>query len=121
MVFLLLIFGCKKEDSLRGEWKLMAQLMDPGDGSGVFVPVLSERKIEFLKNGKLKSNGELCYPGINSTESSEGTYSLEDSTISITTCAGSTELTLTFTTFADTLILWYPCFEPCAEKYVRVD
>ena len=32
----LMILSCNKDETgLTGEWKLVAQLMDPGDGSGV--------------------------------------------------------------------------------------
>ncbi len=118
----LMILSCNKDETgLTGEWKLVAQLMDPGDGSGVFTAVESDKTITFFKNGKLESNKDLCYPLSASPESSKGTYSIEDSTLNITTCSGITSPTIWFILSGDTLILSYLCFEGCGEKYVRID
>lgn len=118
----LMILSCNKDEAgLTGEWKLVSQLMDPGDGSGVFTAVESDKTITFFKNGKLTSNKDLCYPLSASPESSEGTYSIEDSTLTITTCPGNTDPTIWFSLSGDTLILSYLCIEGCGEKYVRMD
>ncbi len=118
----LMILSCNKDETgLTGEWKLVALLMDPGDGSGVFTAVESDKTITFFKNGKLESNKDLCYPLSASPESSKGTYSIEDSTLNITTCSGITSPTIWFILSGDTLILSYLCFEGCGEKYVRID
>lgn len=118
----LVIASCNKDEAvITGEWKLIAQLMDPGDGSGVFTEVESDKTITFFKNGKLESNQNLCSIGSGSAEPSEGTYSMEDSTLIITTCSGSTAPEIGFSVSGDTLILTYLCIEACGEKYVRID
>ncbi len=45
---------------LAGTWKLVAQYLDPGDGSCDFVPVKSSKTIEFLKDETYMANGSLC-------------------------------------------------------------
>ena len=118
----LMILSCNKDETgLTGEWKLVAQLMDPGDGSRVFTAVESEKTITFFKNGKLESNKDLCYPLSASPESSKGTYSIEDSTLNIRTCSGNTAPTIWFSLSGDSLILSYLCIEGCGEKYVRIE
>lgn len=105
-----------------GEWVLIEQLVDPGDGSGVFMPVESDKTIQFKKNGSLSSNGEMCAMSGSSDESSNGTWSADDNTLTIEDCFGSLgELHITFELFGEFLILHYPCFEGCAQKYEKIN
>ena len=58
MRYLILFFAigaslqaCTEEetDDLRNKWKLIEVLADPGDGSGTFQPVESDKTISFLR------------------------------------------------------------------------
>ena len=68
LVLLVIISSCTSDDSkpadetgIIGKWKLIEQLADPGDGSGTFQPISSERVIEFFSDGTVSVNGDLCF------------------------------------------------------------
>ena len=119
LVILSFLTSCKKNDrgSLTGTWELKEVLMDPGNGSGVFTAVGSDKNLVFNTNGNVNSNGVICDMSIESNTSTAGTYSEIDSTIISTTCPN---LILKYEVSGDTLILIYPCFEPCKAKYIKV-
>ena len=74
------------KNKLTGKWKLVEALADPGDGSGTFQPVESEKTIEFRNDGTLiVSNGFLC-PGASQSVPATGTYSVREATISPQNC-----------------------------------
>lgn len=104
----------ENESSIAGVWKLTEVLADPGDGSGVFREVESDKEITFYDDNTVKSNGQLCRMSLDGTNPTEGYYSLEDSTIISGDC------TLQFEIEGGVLIIHYPCIEPCGEKYVKV-
>ena len=119
----LLFSSCSKEEEsntnngqLVSKWQLIEQLLDPGDGSGTFSPVTSQKTIELFSNGTWTSNGNLCSLSIDISQSSTGTYSTVDSTITVAICGWSRDIT--FEHDNNALILSYPCFEPCQEKYI---
>ena len=119
LVILSLFTSCKKKDggSLTGTWELKEVLMDPGNGSGVFTAVSSDKNLVFNTNGNVNSNGIICDMSIESNTSTSGTYSENDSTIISATCQN---LIIKYELSGDTLILIYPCFEACKAKYTRV-
>ena len=119
LVIISFLASCKKNDrdSLTGTWVLKEVLMDPGNGSGVFNAVSSDKNLVFNTNGNVNSNGVICDMSIESNTSTAGTYSEIDSTIISTTCPN---LILKYEVSGDTLILIYPCFEPCKAKYIKV-
>jgi hypothetical protein len=119
LVILSLFTSCKKNkrDSLTGTWELKEVLMDPGNGSGVFTAVVSDKNLVFHTNGNVNSNGIICDMSIESNSSTSGTYSAIDSTIISSTCQN---LIIKYEVSGDTLILIYPCFEACKAKYTRV-
>jgi len=119
LVIISFLTSCKKNDrdSLTGTWLLKEVLMDPGNGSGVFTAVSSDKNLVFNTNGNVNSNGVICDMSIESNTSTAGTYSEIDSTIISTTCPN---LILKYEVSGDTLILIYPCFEPCKAKYIKV-
>ena len=119
LVILSLFTSCKKNkrDSLTGTWELKEVLMDPGNGSGVFTAVSSDKNLVFHTNGNVSSNGIICDMSIESNTSTSGTYSVIDSTIISATCQN---LIIKYEVSNDTLILIYPCFEACKAKYTRV-
>ena len=120
LVILSLFTSCKKNkrDSLTGTWELKEVLMDPGNGSGVFTAVSSDKNLVFHTNGNVNSNGIICDMSIESNTSTSGTYSENDSTIISATCQN---LIIKYELIGDTLILIYPCFEACKAKYNRVN
>jgi hypothetical protein len=119
LVIISFLTSCKKNDrdSLTGTWVLKEVLMDPGNGSGVFTAVGSDKNLVFNTNGNVNSNGVICDMSIESNTSTAGTYSEIDSTIISTTCPN---LILKYEVSGDTLILIYPCIEPCKAKYIKV-
>ena len=119
LVILSLFTSCKKKDggSLTGTWELKEVLMDPGNGSGVFNAVNSDKNLVFHNNGNVNSNGIICDMSIESNTSTSGTYSAIDSTIISATCQN---LIIKYELSGDTLILIYPCIEACKAKYTRV-
>ncbi|MBJ6367169.1 hypothetical protein [Snuella sedimenti] len=62
------IFSCSNDDAnknvvnpeLIGKWKLIETFEDPGDGSGVYESIESEKTIEFSNDGTFTINGPLC-------------------------------------------------------------
>lgn len=119
LVILSLFTSCKKNkrDSLTGTWELKEVLMDPGNGSGVFTAVGSDKNLVFHTNGNVNSNGIICDMSIESNTSTAGTYSAIDSTIISTACPN---LILKYEVSGDTLILIYPSIEACKAKYIKV-
>ena len=108
-------FSCKKEntDSNPSIWKLTEMLLDPGDGSGVFMPVTSDKTIRLFDDGTFTCTGDLCSLGIESDGETTGTYSLSDSRIETSEC------TLGLSINGDFLGLGYPCDEPCIARYQK--
>lgn len=118
-----IILSCNKSDEssnlsvLEGRWKLIEILADPGNGSGVFQSVTSNKNLVFDNNGNVTSNGFICDMSIGTNSSSTGTYSLASGTINSSSCSN---LNIQFEINNSTLILTYPCIEPCKSKYIRI-
>ena len=117
------IMACSDDDNtnssdfeLLGTWKLIEIYSDPGDGSGDFVAISSEKTIQFNADGTLSSNANLCDIFSEPLESSAGTYSELEATISIIGCQSSS----TFEIVGANLIVSYSCIEFCQEKYVKL-
>jgi hypothetical protein len=115
-----LLFSCHKNDeelaptSLAGTWKLTEVLSDPGDGSGTFQPVSSNKKLVFVSDNKVTSNGQICNFSLESNSSSTASYSQANSTIN---CSN---FVIHYEMVANTLILSYQCIEGCQAKYIKV-
>ena len=92
-----ILFSCNNDDDsntnveLIGNWRLVEIYSDPGDGSGNFETVNSEKTIEFRNDGTLSANGELCVLNSDSNTPVNGTFSESDLTIDTPNCT-----TLTF-------------------------
>lgn len=110
----------EKESNLIGTWKLKEVLFDPGDGSGEFQPVDINKNIEFLLDGTISSDQYLCFAGNAAGSPSSGVYILPDSILQIDDCP-DTPIPMRFSVQGQSLIISYPCIEPCQEKYVKVD
>lgn len=128
VLFLLvgIVYGCTKnevnlkESDLMGKWKLIEVLADPGDGSGTFRQVNSNKIIEFHSDGTLTSNGSICNMSTEADSPSSATYSLSDSTINSPECE-NTAMRLKFERSGSTLIISYPCIEPCRAKFIKAE
>lgn len=103
---------------LIGNWRLVEVLSDPGDGSGVFVTVDSEKTMTFQSDGTLTSNGSLCDLYFTDLIPSSGAYSLIDSTYTTNDC-GFADVKYAFEQYGNTLVLSYPCIEACQSKFVK--
>lgn len=129
--FLLLTIGlltsCSKDEEnptnttsteLTGKWKLIEVYLDPGDGSGTFEPVESEKRIIFHEDGTITSNGDLCRMSNEADNPTSGTYSLSDSTFTSADC-DNPDYSYEFEQSDDILIITYPCIEPCQMKFEK--
>lgn len=118
-----ILFSCSKKESetnltsVVGRWKLTEVLMDPGDGSGTFMSVNSDKTLIFDNNGNVTSNGLICDMSIGINSNSSGIYSVPNASINSSSCPNTT---LQFELINNTLILIYPCIEPCKAKYIKV-
>lgn len=122
-LWLVTLIACDKTDDknsdagLTGEWGLTEILADPGDGSGTFQPVQSNKTITFHSNGTVTCNGSLCDMSATSNQATSGTYSTADSTLGTLDC--NLQMKLKFEKTGSTLIIQYPCIEPCKAKYEK--
>lgn len=119
------ITSCKKTDEnkntdLIGKWKMTEVLMDPGDGSGTFHSVGSNKTLEFFADGTITSNGSLCTNSIETNFPDTGTFSLSDSTITSTQCYDDLPLKIRFLHKGEVLTIWYPCIEPCGARFRKM-
>lgn len=119
----LLVLSCSKNSSneveLIGKWQLVEIYADPGDGSGTFETVESDKEIEFLSNNTVVSNGALCTMGMSSDQTT-GSYDPESSYIEPQDCSGS-NVRINYQIVDSKLQLRYMCIEACVEKYVKVN
>lgn len=123
LIFCLIITSCNNENEnpvLVGEWILIEQLADPGDGSGTFQPVNSSKTLEFYSDSTIVCNGQMCQLSTESSPQTNGTYSPTFHTITPENCPVSF-FPLTYEMQGQYLILNYPCIEACREKYEQVD
>jgi len=104
---------------LIGSWQLIEQLADPGNGSGVFVEVESDKTIQFFSDGTVTSNGSLCSMDLSADQPSSGTYDVGDGSITPSDCLPTYKIPFVI---EDThLILFHPiCIEACESKYVKI-
>lgn len=112
--------SCKKDENSisLNKWKLIEQYSDPGDGSGEFNPVESNKTLEFFSNGTVVSNGSLC----NMTYETDGqsTATFNDSTL-ITHDCELENFAIYYQILDGNMILWYPCIEGCGQKYQKIE
>lgn len=131
--YLALLASCSDRDDLSsapipelvGVWRLVEQYADPGDGSGDFRKVDSDKTIEFFDDGIFSSNGNLCGLDITSGDLVYGTYVIKDSLNSFSVnnyltpedCNILQDYKVFVHMEGQSLILSYPCIEGCAQKY----
>lgn len=123
LVLAAFVMACSKNKEFRnseiiGTWRLTEMLADPGDGSGTFQPVQSDKTITFHKDGTISSNGSLCVMSTEVDGESSGMYSFTDSSFSANNCVDPA-YRYRFSLQGDVVIVDYPCIEPCRSKFVR--
>lgn len=101
-------------------WQLIEIYSDPGDGSGDFVQVDSDKTIEFLSNGFVVATGSFCSLSTSSDGIEEASY--DDNTMQITAQCNNQDFIITYRLDdeADEIELSYPCIEGCAAKFKRI-
>ena len=136
IVLLVILSSCSSDDSkptdetgLIGKWKLIEQLADPGDGSGTFQSINSNRTIEFFKNGTVEVNGGLCFMSSEVGDIETGTFMIiSDNTADTTydgeiipnTCSSRSARVYFDLPESVNLILWYQCLEGCGQKFTKI-
>lgn len=118
-----LFAACEKDDAtpasdLSGTWQLVEVMADPGDGSGTFEPVDSDRTITFGANGAYTATGDLCTFGTTADSATSGIFWPEDQNVEPAGCISAAPRSgITYAFEGEALILSYPCIEPCQQKY----
>lgn len=107
------------DTDLVGDWRLTEVLADPGNGSGTFRSVDSNKIITFNNDGTISSNGNLCNISTESNNPTSGTYSLEESTLNSTIC-NDPDFNFPFEKEGKTLTITYFCIEACAAKFRKI-
>lgn len=110
--------GKSSENGLSGKYTLQEQLTDPGDGSGSFKKVDSDRYIRFSGN-LWESNGNLCKFSTSTENPSLGEINVKKEKLVINSCTSNQNAELSFEISGDTLFLNYQCIEPCAQLYLK--
>lgn len=134
LIVLTTVSSCKKEPvdgtlgtnaEEVGTWKLVEQLMDPGDGSGTFQPDSSNKTVIFSSNGNIYCNGALCTmdevvvnPPLWTTDPI-GTYDMTTQSLYIESCVTIGGMSPSYYLENGHLIIRYPCIEPCLQKFER--
>ncbi|MGB5943589.1 MAG: hypothetical protein WBG71_11970 [Leeuwenhoekiella sp.] len=123
-------FSCSENESqlqqtgagspLFGKWHLSQQLSDPGDGSGTFQPIDSDKTLTLKPNGVVEAeNVSLCHPYDDQLKWA-GKLNLEDSTIS-TTCDNPNIAKIFVSMEGGSLRLDYVSNEGFSQLYTKVE
>jgi hypothetical protein len=127
LILFVFLFSCDNNDDdnsseteLIGTWKLIENYADPGDGSGDFEVVVSEKIIEFFNDGSVISNGSICDMSIESSTPSSGTYSEAEFIINSSECLNFVDFDIMYFFDESFLIISYPCIEGCLSKYEKI-
>ncbi|MEX0314402.1 MAG: hypothetical protein AB3N18_09515 [Allomuricauda sp.] len=134
----LFLLNCSKESTgvdfdnksdLIGTWLLIESYADPGDGSGKYRPVKSDRRMSFFDDGTYTSNASICSQGNESDSEVVGAYEIGDENLSKYSsenvlipqedCAFS-DFRVVIYFEKDKLILSFPCIEGCGLKFRRL-
>ncbi|MGI9533051.1 hypothetical protein [Lutimonas sp.] len=121
---LLVLLSCTSEEipkdaTIIGTWQLIEMYSDPGDGSGTFRPVNSNKTIRFKTNNTFESNGIMCHLSLASDAASKGTFSETALTIAPDAC--ELDVNLTYKIESEYLIIYYFCIEGCGEKFKKIN
>ena len=98
---------------------MTAVYFDIGNGTGSYQDATAEKHLTFGGDGTVVSDGSLCNMATGPAEVQEGTYSIEAMTIQTEGCAQNMPLRMELKNIE--LEVFYPCIEPCSEKYRKVE
>ena len=109
-------------NSAVGVWQLTETLADPGDGSGQFRPAEDPYFILISGGNTFVAGVDLCPNFGNPGSGSSGRVDPVNSQLVLDDCSGAdgAEWALNYTVNRNEMILWFPCIEPCANKFKRV-
>jgi len=120
-------FACNNDDfaDMQPEpdasWKMVGYLSDPGDGSGTFTSVDSNKIINLFDNGIFSSNGNICNMlSTDSDSNTEGIYDIQNFTLNAAECDNQTNISIRYQIVGNTMHLFYPCKETCYVKYTKI-
>lgn len=125
LLITLLHYSCDRlgvrveNDGLVGKWRLVEELGDPGDGSGVFRKVNkgAERILEFRKDGTFRETKGPVYSSINTYDRYE---LLDDNKIQLTSLQNP-DMPATIWTYKNltptSVTIGFQCIEPCMGKF----
>lgn len=124
LLIILLLLSCKKDNTnpdnaIVGTWKLIAMYADPGDGSGDFVSVNSQKTILFKADGTYSSNGNICDFSTTAGAETEGDYLEMDAGYEIV-CESEFNAQIRLEVRNNYLIVTFFCIEPCQQKFQRI-
>lgn len=104
---------------LEGTWLLTEVLFDPGDGSGEFRKIDSERQMSLAPDNTYNANYDVCQ-AIEEGEKFSGSFERIDAQEFLIPCAGSLLNSVQGRLEDGFLVLYYPCDEPCAYKFRKI-
>ena len=125
VIVIAILYSCSNDDEfnsekrLIGNWKLIEILADPGNGSGTFQSVESNKTVEFKIDGIITTNSSLCDPYSDEMITS-GSYSLDDKTIT-TNCQNTNIATINFELQNQYLILNFLSNEGYSQKFRKIN
>ena len=129
ITFIFLVFigisfsSCSKDEidtnTIIGKWKLIEQLADSGNGSGVFEPINSDKTLTFLDDGIVTTNSSLCNP-YSEEQITDGTFSVKENQI-ITNCKNSNIASIGFELKQGFLILNFTSNEGFSQKFKKIN
>ena len=114
------LYSCVDCDTslLVGTWRLAEFYSDPGDGSGSYSAVESDKEIVLRADSTWASNGNLCGITTEAGVPSAGFYSPAGSAMRVTNCdfpsIGGYSL------LSGRLTISYACIEGCGERYRKI-
>ena len=118
-----LLTGCDKDEAatgIVGEWKLIEVLADPGDGSGRFRAVNSDKRITFLEDGTYTSTGLVCSFSTDVVGMTNGTYTTTETGYQIG-CSETLDHSVNLQIDSGFLIISFPCIEPCLHRFRKTN
>lgn len=127
VIGIILLISCDSSDDagniltndIVGTWQLTASLSDPGDGSGTFRSVSSNKTITFNSDGTFTSNGNVCDISITTSTATNGTYNTMDNTINAN--CGTINLPISYSIDNLTMDISYICIEACESRYRKIN
>ena len=112
---------CDKDEapipgSILGTWKLTGVTTEP-DGLLAFAPATYERTITFFDDTTYYTSVGICNIS-HDTPGGQGRYSRLKEEIASSSCDSTTDYRYELQGLE--LTIFYFCFEPCAERYIKV-